>query len=560
MTQDPFRPDGPPPPRPEFVTAFPPVPESVPPPEPPPTDDVLLVPARTPIEERLHPASPLVSMWIGIVALGWFVVTSVLQGDAIWEDFDTLIERVPWWLYLVAGGVLVSLGFGYWSWWTTRFTIDDTELRIENRGAFQESKRIAFSRIQSVDVTQPFAARLLGLAELSIDVGGDAPAKLSFLTRARATELRDYLMVRAHGRSASTTEIAAAERASAWNDLAGHDEVLIKLTPSDLILGALVSIELPALLLALSVPAALAFWFDGFPFLAVGAGLIPLALALFGFISKRVLSQFNYTLARTPAGLRVTRGLLTLKSQTIPAHRVQAIRIAQPLPWRWIGRARIELTVLGLGQLGQDESNLASTVLLPIGRPHQVATALAAVWPGLELDALTYTPVARRARWLNPLSYPWLGYAIDDNVTVSRVGWLTRSQHIVPHARLQSAGVAQGPIQRRVRVATLSLHTSGLLGTDAIPHLDEPVARQLVFDLVDRARTSRADELLHPPGLRGVPAPPAASAPVFPDAGELAGQRFADPAETTEHPHHDLPEPAVPPAPHRMARPDEPTT
>ncbi|NLE19066.1 MAG: PH domain-containing protein, partial [Propioniciclava sp.] len=133
-------------------------------------------PSPTRIEERLHPLTPFVNLWIGVVALGWFVVSSVLQGDPIWNDLGEMRERLqdmPWWVFLVAGGVVIGLGTGYWSWWTTRFVIDDQEFRLENTGAFQESKRIAFSRIQSVDVTQPFAARLLGLAQVKIDVGAD---------------------------------------------------------------------------------------------------------------------------------------------------------------------------------------------------------------------------------------------------------------------------------------------------------------------------------------------------------------------------------------------------
>ena len=176
----------------------------------PPATDQVVVPASAPvIEERMHPLSPLVSLWLGVVALGWFAVTSFLQGDPIWEDFDRLGEwltSVPWWVFIAAGGVLIGLGFGYWGWWTTKFVIDDREFRLENTGAFQESQRIAFSRIQSVDVTQPFAARLLGLAEVKIDVGAEGGASLKYLRRARATEVRDYLMTRAHGRAVSTAE------------------------------------------------------------------------------------------------------------------------------------------------------------------------------------------------------------------------------------------------------------------------------------------------------------------------------------------------------------------
>jgi len=224
-------------------------------------------------EERMHPLTPIVRLWIGVVAFGWYVVTSLLEGQDPFWDADALALNTPWWVPLVGAGLVIGLGAGYWSWWTTRFVIDAHEVRVENRGAFQESKRIAFSRIQSVDVAQPFAARLLGLAELRIDAGADAGTRLAFLTRARARELRDYLMVRAHGRDADPA--AAAAPASAWDDLGAADLVLIRLTPADIVLGALLSLELLILVAAFAVPLAIAAWFD-VPMLAIGGGLVPL--------------------------------------------------------------------------------------------------------------------------------------------------------------------------------------------------------------------------------------------------------------------------------------------
>lgn len=463
---------------------------------PPPAD----APGRVVVEERMHPLSPLVSLWIGVVAFGWFALTSILQGDRTFADMSDLVGRIPWWLLFLMGALLLGLAWGYWSWWTTKFIIDDAELRIENTGAFQESKRIAFSRIQSIDITQPFAARLLGLAELSIDVGADTSTKLAYLKRGRAAEIRDYLMVRAHGRSASTKDAATPDAAaSAWDDLSARDEILIRLSPGEVILGAVASLEVIGLLIAFGIPMAIAAALD-VPALAVGTGIIPLAIALAGFLSNRLFGQFNYTLAQTSAGVRITRGLFTLKSQTVPAHRVQAIRISQPLPWRWLNRARLDVTVLGLG-LGGDGEGPATTMLLPIGRPHQVQAALAALWPGLELDRLTFNGPPRRARWLDPFAFPWLGYALDDQVVVSRLGWLNRTQQIVPHARMQSVRLTQGPLERRVGVATVQLHTTNPLG-ERIVHIDADEARGLVFRQMDRARSSRTDELLDPPGLR----------------------------------------------------------
>lgn len=453
------------------------------------------------IEERLHPLTPFVHLWLGVVAIAWFTITSLLQGDPIWNDLGRLgqsLQDVPWWMFLVVGGVVIGLGMGYWSWWTTKFVIDDHEFRLENTGAFQESKRIAFSRIQSVDVTQPFAARLLGLAQVTIDVGADAGTSLSFLKRSRATEIRDYLMERAHGRAASTTE--PGRTASRWDDAAQGDQVLVRLTPGEIILSAFATMDLWALVLAFSIPWLLGYLFD-WSVLAWGGGMAGLGLAILGYLSKRLFGQFNYTLARTPAGLRITRGLFTLRSQTIPTHRVQAVETRQTLFWRWLGRARLDITVLGLG--GDDAEDLStSTIYLPFGTAAQVQVALAAIWPGLELEHLRFTRTPERARWLDPLQWAWMGYALDDQVLAVRRGWTHRRQVIVPHARLQSVRVSQGPWERRLGLASVEAQTTDVMGLSGINHLDAPHARALAMAEMDRARVSRVEELLNPPGLR----------------------------------------------------------
>lgn len=448
------------------------------------------------IEERLHPLSPLVRAWVFVLAGGYALVSTLAQGQIRWEDVTRvgpLIEQVPGWALGLIAALLLSLGFGYWGWWTTKIVIDDHELRVENTGAFQESKRIAFSRIQSVDIHQRLAARLLGLAEVTIDVGADSPTTLAFLTRKRATEIRDYLMARAHRQHVATTD--TQRQASAWDDSAQGDQVLIRLNPGEIILGALLSSELPFLLIAFLVPLGLSIWLQQ-PLIALGAGVLPLLIAMGGFLSKRLIGQFNYTLATTPAGIRLTRGLTTLHSQTIPVHRVQSVQISQPLLWRPVKRARLTLTVLGL-KLGEDSQDL-STIYLPIGDPRQIQLALAALWPNLRLEDLRFRRTPRRARWLSPLSWSWLGYASDGQVLAVRDGWFERRQTIIPHARLQSMQLAQGPLERRLRLVTVVALTGGTLNNTRIKHLQADQARALAFGEMDLARAARGQELLAP--------------------------------------------------------------
>ena len=271
--------------------------------------------------------------------------------------------------------------------------------------------------------------------------------------------------------------------------------MLVRLNPGEIILGALLSLELVFLLAAFGIPLVASLVLDQ-PWILIGGGLLPLAFALWGYLAKRVIGQFNYTLAQTPGGLRVARGLTTLASQTVPTHRVQAIQVTQPVLWRLIGRYRIDVTVLGSVEVDSSGDTSTATLLLPVGTAAQVRVALDAVWPGLRLDAIAITPSPRRARWLEPLAAAWNGHGFDDQVLVARHGWFQRREFVVPHARLQSIALHQGPIDRRVGIATVALHTSNPLGGGRIVHMDAASARSLVLDEMVRARTARTDELL----------------------------------------------------------------
>ncbi len=460
------------------------------------------------VVERAHPLTPVIKGWLILVAAASFFLRDFLPQNGTGKPLPD--GRLDPWFFVTAIAVVALLaGFGgLVTWLTTRFVADENELTVRTGWLVKRSDRVAYSRIQSVDVVQPLAARLFGLAEVRIDVGGEGATKLQFLTRRRATELRDYLMRRAHGHRITVAESNATAGTDVFDDLGAQDRVLIRVPPTDLIVGALLSHELLLIVLGFFIPAALVFgvsWafaavFEtsiptaGFVF-SVGL-VIPMAMAVLSFVSRRVVGQFNYTLAETSTGLRITRGLTSLTSQSVPANRIQSISIAQPILWRLIGRYRLDIEVLGYGhQTSNEDKTGTSTVLLPIGTQAMVDSALQAVWPGLHLDQIQFHLTPARSRILDPLSYGWLAYGVDAQVIVSRTGWLTRLQSIVPHARLQSVRVTQGPWERRLDLANLEFHTTGLLRTHAIHHLDAEQARRLVFDEADLAMTARTAEL-----------------------------------------------------------------
>jgi len=457
-------------------------------------------PAVTKVVERAHPLTPLVRGWVAVVAVGWALLQERLQG----RDGT---EHLPWWVFVSLIGGVATLGLiaGFISWRFTKFIADENELRVESGWISRRSRRISYTRLQSVDVMQPLAPRLLGLAEVRIDAGAHDSTKLRYLSRRRAYELRDFLMLRAHGAQVSVDAARARTSDPLFADVGGRDRVIATVPPHELLLGAIVSHDLLSLILGFAVPITLAWfiatYFGGhgaaaIPVFAVAGG-VPLVLSIGQYFARRVMAQFNFTLAETQAGLRITRGLTNLTSQTVPVRRIQSIRLSQPLFWRPLRRYRVDLEVLGLGEATRNEStSKVSTLLLPIGTRAQVDAALAAVWPGLRLDAISYVRSPRRAILFDPLAYTWNAFGTDENVVVTRRGWLTRHQSIVPHARLQSVAAYQGPLERLLGLANVSFHTTGLLHQHAVIHMNADIARTLVYDEADRAMTSRDSELL----------------------------------------------------------------
>ncbi|WP_323463339.1 PH domain-containing protein, partial [Cutibacterium granulosum] len=159
---------------------------------------------RTDVEQRPHWATPLVRGWLVIVAVLVFVVKQM--GDMASKNeltADTFRPRNLIVLLAIFVGVfLISIGVGFFEWRTTRFRIDGTEIRINRTFITRRSDRIPFGKIQSVDVTQPFAARVLGLASLTIDVGASQHKKIEYLSRRDAYRFRDLLIARS-GRGAA---------------------------------------------------------------------------------------------------------------------------------------------------------------------------------------------------------------------------------------------------------------------------------------------------------------------------------------------------------------------
>ena len=437
---------------------------------------------------RLSPLTPLARSGIVVVAVLATTWDDILRGD---------VGPFAW---LLLALLVVGALYGAASWLRTKYWIEADELRVDTGVISRQSRRIRIDRLQGVDIVQPFVARLLGLAELRMDVaGGNArEGSLAFLTLGDARELKDVLLDRRDQvRAAGDHRPELAERPAALPEPADagagdteperqSDRVIARVDLGTLLASIILSGETLGLL-----GAALAF--SGV-FLATGewagfSATVPVVGGILLVQFKKLAGNYGFTVSETPAGMQVRRGLFTLNSQTIALQRLQGVVVSEPLLWRWLGWARLDVSIAGYGSTGE-EGPSASTVL-PVGDRALVMALARHMLDGVDAETVPLTPPPPRARWVAPIGHRFMAAGLGERVVVSREGWWTRRTHVVPHARVQSLRLSQGPWQRMHGVA--DLHVDSPPGPVAVRarHRVSVEAREMLEHEAGIARVAR---------------------------------------------------------------------
>jgi putative membrane protein len=361
--------------------------------------------------------------------------------------------------------------YGFLSWWFTHFAVTETELRIRTGLLFRRTAHIRLDRLQAVDVTQPLLARVAGVTKLKLDViGTDKKDELAFLGEDEARTLRAELLARAAGFAPETAhEVGEAPVRQLLHVPAGFLAVSLVLTGATW--GSLAA--------ALVVPPFL--WVTTHSVWTVLATGVPLLGAAGASSVGRFVAEYDWTVGESPDGLRIDHGLLDRTHETVPPGRVQTVRIVEPLLWRRRGWVRVELDVAGS----------SNSVLVPVA-PREVAeSVIAGVLPGVTVPSALSRP-PRRAWWCVPLWWRGYGLAVTDTVFAARHGLLRRRLSLVPHAKVQSVRLTQGPWERFRGVADVHVDT-GADKTVTARLRDASEAAELLQSQADRSRTGRRE-------------------------------------------------------------------
>ncbi|RLK52409.1 PH domain-containing protein [Microbacterium telephonicum] len=536
-----------PPPNPdERVSAPAPEPAAADPAAPAPVPPALV---RSPLSDgewhRLHPLTPLLRGGLFLIVVIGIVVANfrdrLIEGlfpwmlPSDWDEYAAESDPVDYVLshdllliaLLAVAGVLIVLLVLFWLSWrvhTFRITGDDVEVR--SGVLFRTHRRAPLDRVQGVNLTRPMVARLLGAAKLEVvGAGLDANVKLEYLSTANAEAVRADILRLASGRQlgeaaaaraapGSRTQAAVATLGAGLHGLIDGAEAPVA-EPDSVVhipTGRVIAAQLlsgSTLWLLLLVGFLVAGSIYGTPWVLFS--IVPTIIGFGTYWFRQITKALRYAIAPTPAGIRVTFGLFTTITETLPPGRIHAVEVSQPLLWRGLGWWRIRVNRLS-GRSATDAATEQFSDVLPVGTQADAERVLRLVLPGLpaaELDALFpqgvlgptgsdgYETTPRRGRWLRPLSWRRNGFRVTSDALLLRSGVLRRALVLLPLARLQSVRISQGPIDRALDVANLTGHTvlgqvSGTLGI-----LDRTAAQQAWAQVAAGAVAAAATDRSH---------------------------------------------------------------
>lgn len=482
---------------------------------------------------RLHPATPILRGGLVLLAILGYVITNLreraiemfLPDYSEGEDpLDLLLDSgfLLQALAIIAGLLLVLVGGFYLSWRLHQFRITEEVVEVRSGIVFRTNRKARLDRIQGINITRPFFARLFGAARLEVSqAGSDANVQLSYLASGAADELRREILRRASGsRARDAAAAASADGRGLLDRRVGEllapeldpdtapPESVVKLTTGRLIGSTALTLAESVVWIGIALGLVVAFTRQ--PIILVFS-LIPALLGLGGYAVSRIMRSLRYSIAGTPDGVRVGFGLLSTSNETLPPGRIHSVKISQPLLWRPFGWWEVKVNRASKSSTS-GAANQANTTLLPVGSRADVlrvlellipafaddagrAMALAGLASAGDDDGFTNSP--RRAAVLRWFSWRRNGFHIADAAVLLRKGRIWRELVIVPQPRVQSVAMHQGPILRRLRLASLRLHTVAGPITASLGAVDSREAERFFAIVAETAVRSAGSDLSH---------------------------------------------------------------
>lgn len=480
-----------------------------------------------------------------------------------YDPTSMVFQNQTWLLWAAIGTLLVIILIGlfsYLSWRFAQFRVTDTTIELQSGVLFRKSRQARLDRVQDINIQRPLIARVVGASKIEIGVAGEnANIQLIYVRTRDADGIRAGILQRASGAKRNERQAQAHSQSPAVH---GHGHGLaspngadvgqfagagssggapieqkpptaeqlrtraseffaqrveeltspelapgeaapqsvVRLPPWRLVVANLVNpwliVIIVALVAGLIVTFTFGFWWLLFSILPLGAVFLAVTVG-------QILPSLNYSIAATPDGVRVGRGLLTTSNDTVPPGRIHAVQVSQPLFWRPFDWWMVRITRAGTEQVSSDGSQnqaaLTRNLVLPVGTRAETERVLALLLPMLVDDEVRrlielgmyskgnddyFVTAPKRAAWMRPFSWKRHGFRLDNRALYLRFGAWSRKLTIIPAERMQSIGLDRGPIGYFANVVNLHAHTVlGVGVTTRIGMVDGNIGIRLFDDV-----------------------------------------------------------------------------
>ncbi|MFB8387327.1 PH domain-containing protein [Microbacterium sp. NPDC055910] len=509
---------------------------------PPPARRLVRSPLSDGEWHRMHPLTPLLRGGFALVVVAGIIIANFRDrlielflpamdgyGDYSGDPIDWVVSNdlLLVALFAVLGVVILLIGVFYVSWRFHTFRITGDDVEVRSGVLFRTHRRAPLDRVQGVNLTRPMIARLLGLAKLEVvGAGLDSNVKLEYLSTPNAEAVRADILRLASGAQLGDAAPDAAgpsgSRVSAAASIvsAGISGIIDGADQSDVEPESVVHIPVGRLIgsqllsgstiaLVLAIIAIIVGSIFGTPWILFG--MVPAAIGFGAYWARSITRSLRYSIAPTSSGVRITFGLFTTITEILPPGRVHAVQVSQSILWRRFGWWAVSVNRLS-GRSATDVNSDQFATVLPVGTRADVERVLGLLLPGFPQDDWPlvieqgllrpsaddpFTTTPRRARLLRPLSWRRNGFQLTPHALLVRRGAIWRKLGIFPLARLQSVAIAQGPVDRRLRIANLQPHT--ILGpvSGALGIIDRDAVLDVFGEVIAAANAAAAVDSSH---------------------------------------------------------------
>lgn len=357
---------------------------------------------------RLHKLSPVFILlhviWQAIFPLVFGIYTYSYRGDGSTENI------------MIAAGIIIP-AFSILQYWFYHYWIKQDKIEIREGIIFKKSRKIPYTRIQNVNVSQNLLQRLLNVATLQLESasGGKPEAVMRVVGLDVVEHIKQKVRV-VHSQSEADIQ-GESEGAKVQSVEQEETSILHQMTLADvikfgfisqkgIIYGAIVFGFLAQNQQFMANAVKYIGWFYTMPDLTritFAQGLVYISvigLVLFVFLQMMsvlwaLLKFYRFEIGRHESRLHASMGLLSKISATVPLKKIQLYRINEN-PLHKFFKART-LTIETAGGVNTDKSGIVMRWLAPYIHKDKVTEFVSHIEPKIKVGSVSWQQLPYRS-------------------------------------------------------------------------------------------------------------------------------------------------------------------